>query len=319
MQRRKFVQWAVSAGALLPKASLKAQAENELPRRRLGRTDEFVTMLGLGGWHLGRMKERDAQEAVEVAMAGGIRFYDSAESYQSGGSERYLGRFLTPKYRDQVYLMTKTTAQSGRDARRHLEASLRRMNTEYLDLWQIHAITSPQDVDRRIANGVLDVALEALAEGKTRHIGFTGHSDPAAHRHMMAATDVFQTVQMPINVADVSYKSFVRTVLPELIERDVGAIAMKTLANGGFFGGQSHGQHGSNPRVVPNRISIKQALYFAWSLPISVLVTGPDNIEQLQEKIDLARSFTALTEEERGTLIERVADMAGRHVEFYKS
>ena len=319
MHRRKFVQWAVSAGALLPSASLKAQAEDELPRRRLGRTNEFVTMLGLGGWHLGRMKERDAQEAVEVAMAGGIRFYDSAESYQSGGSERYLGRFLTPKYRDQVYLMTKTTAQSGRDARRHLEASLRRMNTEYLDLWQIHAITSPQDVDRRIANGVLDVALEALAEGKTRHIGFTGHSDPAAHRHMMAATDIFQTVQMPINVADVSYKSFVRTVLPELIERDLGAIAMKTLANGGFFGGQSHGQHGSNPRVVPNRISIKQALYFAWSLPISVLVTGPDNVEQLQEKIDLARSFTALTEEDRGTLIERVADMAGRQVEFYKS
>ena len=319
MNRRKFVQWAVSAGVLLPTASNAAKNGDELPRRRLGRTDEQVTMLGLGGWHLGRMSERDAQEAVEVAMAGGIRFYDSAESYQSGGSERYLGRFLTPQYRDQVYMMTKTTARSGRDARKHLEASLRRMNTDYLDLWQIHAIMSPQDVDGRIANGILDVAEQAVKEGKTRHIGFTGHNDPAAHRHMLSATDIFQTVQMPINVADVSYKSFVRTVLPKLVDRDIGIIAMKTLANGGFFGGSNHGQHGNKPRVVPNRISIRDALYFAWSLPISVLVTGPDNIEQLQEKIDLAHSFTALSEEERGTLIESVADMAGRQVEFYKS
>lgn len=319
MNRRKFVQWAVSAGVLLPAASDTAKNEDELPRRRLGRTDEQVTMLGLGGWHLGRMSERDAQEAIEVAMAGGIRFYDSAESYQSGGSERYLGRFLSPRYRDQVYMMTKTTARNGQNARRHLEDSLRRMNTDYLDLWQIHAIMTPQDVDGRIANGILDVAEQAVKEGKTRHIGFTGHNDPAAHRHMLSATDIFQTVQMPINVADVSYKSFVRTVLPKLVERDVGIIAMKTLANGGFFGGSNHGQHGNKPRVVPNRISIRDALYFAWSLPISVLVTGPDNIEQLQEKIDLARSFTALSEEERGTLIESVADMAGRQVEFYKS
>ncbi|MDE2834468.1 MAG: aldo/keto reductase [Bacteroidota bacterium] len=319
MNRREFFQWAAAAGIMVPAVSRQVPADDELPRRRLGSTDEYVTMLGLGGWHLGRMNERVAEEAVEVAMAGGIRFYDSAESYQSGGSERYLGRFLSPKYRDQVYLMTKTTARTGRAARRHLEASLKRMNTDYLDLWQVHAIMTPQDVDGRIAGGLLDTALEAVREGKTRHIGFTGHNDPAAHRHMLASTDIFQTVQMPVNVADVSYKSFVRTVLPKLVDRDIGVIAMKTLANGGFFGGSSHGQHGRNPRVVPNRISIRDALYFAWSLPISVLVTGPDNINQLQEKIELARSFTALTEEERGTLIERVADMAGRRVEFYKS
>ena len=319
MNRRRFVQWAVTVGVLIPSARQDVSDGTELPRRRLGRTDELVTMLGLGGWHLGRMTERNAQEAIEVAMAGGIRFYDSAESYQGGGSERYLGRFLVPRYREQVYLMTKTTARSGRDARRHLEASLRRMNVDQLDLWQIHAIMTPSDVDNRINNGILDAAEAALKEGKTRHIGFTGHNDPAAHRHMLTQTDIFQTVQMPINVADVSYKSFVRTVLPRLVDRDLGVIAMKTLGNGGFFGGSSHGQHGNNPRVVPDRISIRDALYFAWSLPISVLVTGPDNVEQLQEKIDLARSFTALTENERNVLIERVADMAGRQVEFYKS
>ena len=320
MNRRTFVQWAaLSAGITLPSVQEPHHESDELPRRRLGRTGENVTMLGLGGWHLGRMNERNAQETVEVAMEGGIRFFDSAESYQSGRSERYLGRFLTPRYRDQVYLMTKTTARTGRNARSHLEASLRRLNTSYLDLWQVHAITSPEDVDDRITNGLLDTVEEALKEGKTRHVGFTGHSSPAAHRHMLTQTDIFDTAQMPVNVADVSYKSFVRTVIPQLVDRNLGIIAMKTLANGGFFGGSNHGQHGNNPRVVPNRISIQDALYFAWSLPISVLITGPDNVDQLHEKIRLARSFTGMTEEKRVLLIERVADMAGRRVEFYKS
>ena len=123
---------------------------DELPRRPFGRTNEEVTMLGLGGWHIGRMNERDAQATIEAAMEGGVRFYDSAESYQRGRSERYLGRFLVPQWRDQVYLMSKTTASTARGAREHLEGTLRRFNVEQMDLWQMHAITSPQDVDRRI-------------------------------------------------------------------------------------------------------------------------------------------------------------------------
>ena len=276
-------------------------------------------MLGLGGWHIGRMNARDAQATIESAMEGGIRFFDSAESYQNGRSERYLGEFLVPKYREEVYLMSKTTATTSEGARRHLEQTLARLKTGYMDLWQMHAITSPQDVDHRISEGVLDVMEQALAEGKTRHIGFTGHTDPAAHRHLLDLTDIFHCVQCPVNVADVSYKSFTRTVMPTVVERNMGVIAMKTLANGGFFGGSSHGQHGNRPRVVPNRLSIQEALHFVWSLPVSVIVTGPDNIEQLEEKISLARTFSGLSEEERVELIERVADMAGRRVEFYKA
>ena len=321
MDRRTFVQWALTAGALLPGASTAARDRHGdvLPLRKLGRTGEEVTMLGLGGWHLGQMSERDAQQAVEAAMAGGIRFFDSAESYQGGGSERYLGRFLVPKYRDEVFLMTKTTAGTARGARRHLEDSLRRMNTEQMDLWQMHAIGSPTDVDARMRNGVWNVMEEALREGKTRFIGFTGHSNPAAHQHMLALKTTAQTCQMPVNVADASYSSFSSTVLPKARAHGLGVIAMKTLANGGFFGGSQHGRHGPNPKVVPDRISIKEALHFVWSLPVSVVVTGPDNIGQLEEKIGLARSFDGMDEATRTRLIARVADMAGRTVEFYKS
>lgn len=319
MNRRDFVQWVLTAGSA---ALIQRQIPNdsdELPRRPFGRTKEEVTMLGLGGWHIGRMNERDAQATIEAAMEGGVRFYDSAESYQRGRSERYLGRFLVPQWRDQVYLMSKTTATTAKGAREHLEGTLRRFKTEQMDLWQMHAITSPQDVDRRIEAGVLDVMEQALAEGKTRHIGFTGHTDPAAHRHLLEQTDIFHAVQCPANVADVSYKSFVRTVIPTVVERNMGMIAMKTLANGGFFGGSNHGQHGNRPRVVPNRLSIQEALHFVWSLPVSVIVSGPDNIEQLREKITLARTFIGMSESDRKELVARIADMAGRGVEFYKA
>lgn len=325
MNRRSFLESlsALTAGILLPAAKSAKPARDRhgdvLPRRMLGRTGVGVTMLGVGGWHLGRMAERDAQATIEAAIEGGIRFFDSAESYQSGGSERFLGRFLVPKYRDDVFLMTKTTARDAKRAQQHLDASLRRLATDQIDLWQLHAINSPTDVDRGIAGGIIDVMERALSEGKVRHIGFTGHRTYKAHLHMLGQTDVFETCQMPINVADVSYESFIQHVLPALLKRNVGVIAMKTLANGGFFGGSSHGQHGNRPRLVPNRLTIAEALAFVWSLPVSVLVTGQDNVRQLKEKIMLARSFETMVEDQRAALVQRVADMAGPRVEFYKA
>lgn len=290
-----------------------------LPTRGLGRTGQAVTMLGVGGWHIGRMSERDAQAAIEAALEGGVRFFDSAESYQSGGSESRLGKLLTPKYRDVIFLMTKTTATDAATAKRHLEDSLRRLATDHVDLWQMHSVTSPNDVDDRIRAGILDVLLEAKKSGKTRHIGFTGHSAPSAHLRVLEKTDVFETCQMPINLADPSYESFIRNVLPVLVKRNIGVLAMKTLANGGFFGGSEHGEHGRNPKLVPDRVSIAEAIHFVWSLPVSVLITGPDDAKQLKEKIALARSFAQMDESRRQALINKVADLAGRRVEFYKA
>ncbi len=327
INRREFIRRVSSllGGMLVVTPSLVTSGTRSdrlgtlLPTRLLGQTGIDVTMLGVGGWHIGRMDEKEAQKTIETALEGGIRFFDSAEGYQRGGSERRLGKLLVPDYRDDVFLMTKTTASSKKDALDHLHASLRRLNTDHLDLWQVHAIGSPSDVDDRIKGGVLDAMQDARESGKVRVIGFTGHRSPSAHERMLEQTDMFQACQMPVNVVDPSYNSFIVNVLPELVERNMGVIAMKTLANGGFFGGTSHGEHGDEPKLVPDRLSIAEAIRYVWSLPVSVLVTGPDDATQLQEKIEMAKAFKPLNEEERNRLIEKVADRAGSTVEYYKA
>ena len=327
MDRRHFLQTlaGLTAGILArPSTGVDRLPDRDrlgdlLPLRRLGRTDLSVTMLGLGGWHLGAMSEKDAQRTIEVALEGGVRFFDSAESYQNGGSESYLGRFLVPKHREDVFVMTKTTAGDAAGVRRHLEESLQRLNTDYLDLWQVHSLRSPGDVDSRIEREVLDVFVKAKEEGKTRHIGFTGHASPAAHRRMLERPDIFEACQMPVNVLDPSFESFVLQVLPTLVERDIGLLAMKTLANGRFFRPVASSEAGDPASIVPGRISMGQALSFVWSLPVSVLITGPDTPEQLQENIEIARSFTGLTDDDRQALVDLVSDLAGRQVEYYKA
>jgi uncharacterized protein len=290
-----------------------------LPQRAFGKTGEYVTMLGVGGAHIARMTDKEAQATIETALEGGVRFFDNAESYGSGKGEELYGKFLSPEYRDVAYIMTKTTARDANTARQHLEGSLRRMKVDYLDLWQVHAVTSPNDVDGRLTNGVLEVVLKAKEEGKVRHIGFTGHTDFNAHLRMLERTEVMQTCQMPINAFDPNYKSFINNVLPKLVDSNIAPIAMKSLANGGFFGGTSHFNHGSNPKIVPQKLSVKEALYFTWSLPVSVIVTGADHAKMLKEKIELAQSFTAYDENQRRQLVERVADFDGSLVEFYKA
>jgi len=289
-----------------------------LPLRKFGKTRTSVTMLGLGGAHIANMSESEAQKTIETALEGGVRFFDNAESYGSGLAERRYGMFLTPKYRDVAFIQSKSTARDAKTMREHLEGSLKRMNTDYLDLWFIHAVGSPNDVDNRIKNGVLDVVLEAQKSGKVKYVGFSGHSDYKAHLRMLERTDNLQVCQMPINAFDPNYKSFINNVLPKLVEKGMAPIAMKTLANGGFFGGTSHFNHGDKPKIVPNALSVEEALYFSWSLPISVLVTGADHAKMLQEKIDLARKFQAFDEKKRMQLVEKVAGFDGRFVEYYK-
>ena len=327
MERRSVLKWlgGFTAGILLS-TQAKAQEDSKsdrlgklLPQRILGRTGEAVTMLGVGGSHIGGMSERDAQKTLETALEGGVRFFDTAESYQSGGSETRYGKLLTPQYRDVIYLMSKSTARTADDARRHLEGSLSRLNTDYLDLWQVHSVNTPQDVSDRITNKVFEVMIEAKESGKVRHIGFTGHYQPAAMLQVMEQSDIFDTCQMPVNLVDPNYSSFIKQVMPKLVERNIGVLAMKTLANGGFFGGSSHGRHGDNPKIVPDLVSIAEAINFAWSLPVSVLITGPNNPEQMKEKVDLANSFVGMDESQRQALIDRVAELAGTTVEFYKA
>ncbi len=327
LDRRSFLQSlaALSAALALPGAATndRAGAGRDrlgplLPRRPLGATGESVTMLGVGGSHVGEMSERDAQAAIEHALAGGVRFFDTAHNYQAGESERRYGRFLVPKHRDLIFLMTKTMARSKAEARLHLEESLRRLRTDHLDLWQIHSVNSPEDVDRRIEAGVLDALVEAKRSGKARHIGFTGHRDPAAHARMLVRTRSVETCQMPVNVLDPGYLSFTAGVMPELVRRRVGVIAMKTLANGGLLGAPNN-LPVPMARAIPDRVTLGDALHFVWSLPVSVLVTGANTPAQLKGTIAIARSFVSMDAAARRALVGRVADLAGREAEYYKA
>lgn len=328
--RRSFIKTlaAITASMMVPyensqgaTAPLHDRFGEILPLRKLGNTGEQVTMLGIGGAHVGKSDEKLAQQLIETAIEGGIRFFDNAESYNRGGAEIKYGKYLVPKYRDVAFIMTKSTGRDGQTAQKHLEDSLKRMKTDYVDLWQVHAITSPGDVDNRIRDGVLEVARKAKESGKARYIGFTGHSDFNAHQHMLNSTDIFDTCQMPINCFDPNYKSFINNVLPTLVERNMGILAMKTLGNGGFFGGTRHFYGGDNPRIVPKVVTVQEAIHFVWSLPVSVLITGPDHPEMLWEKINLAKSFKQMSEKDRLALVERVGNSGfdGGKVEFYKS
>lgn len=298
-----------------------------LPKRLLGKTGERVTMLGLGGYHIGWIPEKNVPETIEAALQGGIRFFDNAEGYGPNISETRYGKYLTPKYRDVIFLMTKTLATNAQTAREHLEASLKRLKTDYVDLWQAHAVSSPADVDDRISNGVLDVMMEAKASGKVRHIGFTGHQNPYAHRRMlehMKEKDILETVQMPINPVDAANEhSFVNEVVQEAVNMNFGVLAMKSLAGGRFFRKKVQIDEliwETDKPVVPERMEIRDAMYFAWSLPISVLISGAENKDMINEKIAMARAFNTFSEEQRMALIDNVMDISLQgDVEYYKN
>lgn len=297
-----------------------------LPLRKLGKTGKEVTMLGLGGYHVGWTTEKDAQAVIERSIQGGIRFFDTAHSYGKGASEERYGKYLVPAYRDQVFIMTKSTARSGEGLQKEFELSLKRLNCDYVDLLQIHALGSPEDVDERMENGVVDVARKILASGKATHIGFTGHANPYAQLRLMEELPgghAFSTVQMPINLVDyASEHSFVKQVIPEALDQDLGILAMKTLADGRFFTKkETNGRvlWETESPVVPDQVSVKDALFFAWSMPISVLITGAENVDLLDEKIKLAKDFVSLSEADRAALIARIEQMPTREgIEYYK-
>jgi aryl-alcohol dehydrogenase-like predicted oxidoreductase len=331
--RRSFLaaMAALTSGIMLPWNPLLAGNTRDkwgklLPLRKLGDTGLKVTMLGVGGYHVGWTTERDAQEVIETAMAKGIRFFDSAYSYGDGQSERRYGKYLVPQYRDDVFIMTKSTAKDYKTAREELEESLRRLKVDTVDLWQVHSIQSPEDVDIRIKNGVLKLAEEALKEGKARYIGFTGHANPYAHLRMLEQagnSGLFSTEQFPINLVDFAGEhSFVKKVIPKAVEHNMGLLAMKTLADGRFFSKKIVNDRTiwetDNP-VAPNQVSVRDALHFAWSLPISVLITGAENKKLLVEKIKAAKKFTEIAEAQRVALSEKLTAFAeAGKVEYYK-
>ncbi len=299
-----------------------------LPQRRIIRNGEKTTAFSLGGWHLGEGEPAYAERMVERSLELGVRFFDTARGYQRGGSEEYLGRFLTPKYREDVFLMTKSFSRDGEAARKDLDASLSALKTDQLDLWQMHTVYTKEDVDRRLNDGVLDVFLEAKAKGKTRYIGFTGHASPHVNLYMLEELEKrgldLDTCQMPLNVCDPSFESFQNLVLPVLQEREYGVIAMKTMAGGSMMGKRID----TTPKEIATEdipdmvgetgITYPELHQYVYTLPVSSLVSGCLTLEELEHNVGVLQQLKKLSRDDMDRLVKKAKPYAGLIVENYK-
>jgi aryl-alcohol dehydrogenase-like predicted oxidoreductase len=286
------------------------ETPGEVPRRSLGRTGLEVSIIGLGGYHLGLVKsKREAIRIVQEAVDAGITFMDNAWEYHDGVSEEIMGQALAGR-RHEVVLMTKVCTH-GRDrkvAMSQLHQSLKRLKTDYLDLWQIHEVVYDNDPDLHFArNGVVEALDQAKREGKVRFVGFTGHKDPGLHMKMLSHDYPFDSCQMPLNVLDASFRSFEQQVLPEVNRRGIAALGMKSLS-------------GEGVPVKKRVVSAREALSYAMSLPVAATISGMDSLKILRQNLRIAQDFTPLSSTEMQNLRERCSAAAadGRY-ELYKT
>jgi len=314
--RRDFIKQA-AAGATLAALAEEVLAQTSsasataLPTRVLGRTGQRVSILALGGWHLGTFKEdADSIRLMQAAIDEGLTFFDNAWDYHDGRSEELMGKALAMDGRRQkVFLMTKNCNRDYEGSLKCLEDSLRRLRTDHIDLWQFHEMVYDNDPDWVFEKGGLRAALEARKAGKVRFIGFTGHKHPAIHLKMLGKAHDWDTAQMPINVMDAHYRSFQKEVVPECLRRNVGVIGMK-------------GYGGSHPRGImeASGLSAQECYRYALSQPVSAQVVGLTTLEHLKQATALARGFRPLTDDEKASLVARVKDVAGDgRFELFKS
>ncbi len=283
-----------------------------IPRRDLGRTGEKVSLVGLGGFHIGvQPDEQDSVRIVRAALDGGINFLDNCWDYNDGRSEVRMGKALRDGYREKAFLMTKIDGRTRTAAALQIDDSLRRLQTDHIDLLQFHEVIRENDPERIFsAGGGMEAALEAKKAGKIRFIGFTGHKSPAIHRHMLDAAArhdfTFDTVQMPLNVMDAHYDSFEKQVVPILVEHRIGVLGMKPLGSGAI--------------LRTNTVSAVDCLHYAMSLPVSVVITGCDSMKILDQALSAARAFQPLSSERRTRLLASTAEAAEKgQYEGYKT
>jgi len=274
--------------------------ENSVPRRPLGKTGAEVSILGIGGHHLGAYANVDeAVEMIHRALDAGINFFDNCWEYYNGLTETILGRALQGQ-RDRAFVMTKvcTHGRSADIAMKMLEESLRRLQTDHLDLWQIHAISFDNDPELAYAKGgVLEAFDKARQQGKVRFVGFTGHKDPSFHLKMLELGYSFDTVQMPLNPFDFNFHSFEREVLPEVNRRGIAALGMKSMG-------------GTGQAVKKGIVTAQEMLRYAMSLPVATTISGIDSLKVLQQNLEVARGFKPMTKPEMTELRARCAKTA---------
>lgn len=288
-------------------ASQSSTRANAIPRRPFGRASETVSLLCLGGWHsvartaLNKVDESESIRLMHAAIDLGVDFFDNAWEYHNGYAEEVMGRALAiDAKRKQVFLMTKNCERDYEGSKRHLEDSLRRLQTDYLDLWQFHELSYDNDPDWLFERGAVRAAIEAQQAGKVRYIGFTGHKDPRIHLKALNMPHPWDACLMPINVMDSQYRSFLNQVVPVCHEKGVAAIGMKA-----FGGGWPNG------RILERlHLAATDLMGFALAQPIASQVVGVTTIEQLQAAVAVARSLP-MSEEAQTALMERVRLEAG--------
>ncbi|MBD2099487.1 aldo/keto reductase [Leptolyngbya sp. FACHB-261] len=287
---------------------MSESSSTEMQYRTLGNTGERVSAIGLGGWHLG-LKHVDEQLALRIvhsAIDRGITFMDNSWDYNGGVSETRMGKALRDGYRDKVFLMTKIDGRSNQEATKQLDEALQRLQVDHIDLVQYHEILRFEDPHRIFdPEGSHAALIEAQQAGKLRYIGFTGHKDPAIHLHMLEVADnygfQFATAQLPLNVMDAHYRSFAKLVLPELVKRNIGVLGMKSMANGIL--------------LQSNTVTPIECLHYALNLPTSVVITGIDSLEILDQAFEAVRTFQPMTEEQVQALLAKTVE-AGSRGEF---
>src|ERR1700733_594319 len=313
MERRDFLKSATAAGITSAIAvSTNAQTPQHSPAKRpespnmiyreLGTTGERVSAIGMGGYHLG--KQSDANESISLIHAGidrGITFLDNCWDYNEGISEVRMGQALRNGYREKVFLMTKMDGRTATEYNKQLEESLGRLQTDVIDLVQFHEVIRMEDPDRIFApGGAIEAAIHAKQAGKIRHIGFTGHKDPAVHLRMLETAQKhsfhFDTVQMPINVMDAHFRSFTLEVMPVALKQGIGILAMKTFGD---------------PYILKsNTVQPIEALHYGLTQPVSVVITGIDSTQVLDQAFEAARTFKPLDQTQISSLLARTATAA---------
>ena len=310
--RRRFLQSSVSgiagaslAGSLLGTGDASAES-NGIPYRRFGKTKEKVSLLGVGGYHIGVPEESEGIRIVQEAIDNGVNFLDNAWEYHQGESERRMGKALVGR-RDKAFLMTKHHGRDKKTAMEHLEDSLRRLKTDRLDLWMFHECVYDDDPDMIFASGGgIEAAELAKKQGKVRYIGFTGHKWPRIHLKFLAYEYPWDAVLMPLNILDGNYRSFGKWVLPVLNQRGIAPLAMKTRASGAI--------------LTAKAATVEECWRYVTALPVSTVVSGMDSLTILRKNLKLARELGPMSGEEREAILKRTRAFAmnGKH-ELFKS
>jgi len=312
MDRRAFLKTAGAASVLTSLNRKRARAADVgMPQRSLGRTGEKVSIIGIGGYHLGRPSEQDAVRIVRTALDNGVNFLDNCWDYNGGISEQRMGKALRDGYRQKAFLMTKIDGQTKSAATKQLDESLGRLETDHVDLLQFHEVIRDTDPARIFGpGGGIESLLEAKKQGKVRYIGFTGHKSPDIHYKMLetafAHDFTFDAVQLPLNVMDAHFESFEKKVLPVLVKHGIGVLGMKPM--------------GDAIILQSKTATAIECLHYAMNLPTSVVITGCDSMEILEQALEAARSFKPMSQPEVATLLSRTAAASAKgDFELYKT